>query len=184
MKWLDTLTGGYKSSAKVVNDTLILSLPDASSPVVWRMELGEIKAAAFEVQKKDGGGFELVMKTPAGKTQQIAPFDSRAGALGALMSASRAMEQAQNMAKSAANDKGGYSTASGAPAKKGSGSLLAGVIGVAVLIALIYGLTQMGPRSATSMGFQATGASTENQAAPAAKAGGVPVSADDFLKGR
>lgn len=57
MKWLENLTGGYSSSAKVVNDTLVLSLPDAKSPIVWRMELTEIKAAAFELQEKEGNQY-------------------------------------------------------------------------------------------------------------------------------
>ncbi len=178
MRWLENLTGGYSSSANVTSGTLVLSLPDAQSPVVWRMELGEIKEAAFEIQDTDNGNYILAMKKPETKPQQIASFDNKAKALKALMSTSRAMKQVQSAATIVANDDGSGSTVT-VPQEKKSGQFIAGIIGVIILGALIFGLTQIGPkvqRSTTSSG------STSTNASPGAP--GVPVSADDFLKNR
>ena len=182
MKWLENMTGGYSSSAKVVNDTLVLSLPDAKSPIVWRMELKEMNAAAFEIQKKDGDHI-LVMNMPKGETRQIAPFDSHAKALKALMSTSQAMEQAQIISKTAANDSAGKAGRV-AGGKSRSGQALAGLIGIIILVGLLFMLTRIGPQKAPPF---ATGTSaTASQAGSSTSAGtpGVPMSADDFLRQR
>ena len=175
MKWLENLTGGYSSSAKVVNDTLVLSLPDAKSPIVWRMELADIKAAAFEVQEKESD-FILVMKKPKGDVQDIAPFDSRAKALKALMSASQAMEHAQNI--SAANDGGNRNAAVVAPPRKSRfGQAVTGLIGIVILLGLLFTLTQVGPKNPQFPGSGISGAAQSESGART----GVPQSADDFL---
>ncbi len=183
MKWLENLTGGYSSSAKVVNDTLVLSLPDAKSPVVWRMELAEIKEAAFELQQKDTD-YLLVMKTPKGASREIAPFDNRAKALKALMSTSQAMEHAETLSRS--NDDGNAVFVSQGSRKERSGQALAGIIGIIILGGLLFLLTQIGPNTpqyAASGGLAATGSST-GSAPNSAGSPGVPVSADDFLMQR
>ncbi len=44
----------HSSTAKVVDGSLVLSLPDAVTPVVMRLSLEEAKSAAFTVlEKKD-----------------------------------------------------------------------------------------------------------------------------------
>lgn len=184
MKWLENLTGGYSSSAKVVNDTLILSLPDAKSPIVWRMELGSIKAAAFELQQKDSD-YMLVMKTPKGEPQQIAPFDSRAKALKALMSASQAMEQAQILSKNVANDSDGkVSVAVASSGKSRGGQALAGLVGIVILGSLLFILTQLGARGPAYTAGAAGGAAQQSGTAPGGGPAGVPMSAEDFLMQR
>lgn len=184
MKWLQNLTGGYSSSAKVVNDTLVLSLPDAKSPVVWRMELAEIKAAAFELQQKDED-FLLVMKTSKGDTQQIAPFDNRAKALRALMSTSQAMEHAETLSRAGANDEGKPVFISQQGAKKRSGQAVAGLIGIIILGGLLFILTQVsGNGQYATAGNMAASVGNGGVSAPAGGAAGVPVSADDFLMQR
>lgn len=181
MKWLENITGGYSSSAKVVGDTLVLSLPDASAPVVWRMELGEIKAAAFEI-KQDSDGYVLTMKTPKGEAQNIAPFKEKSRAMKALMAASNAMEHAQSVTRTAAND-GAAATMAVAPArKKGIGQLLAGIIGIILLCGFLFTLAQMSAPLPPGSGSQtaAMNSAGDTNGSPA----GVPVSADDFLKNR
>lgn len=184
MKWLENLTGGYSSSAKVVNDTLVLSLPDAKSPVVWRMELAEIKEAAFELQQKDTD-YLLVMKTPKGASREIAPFDNRAKALKALMSTSQAMEHAETLSQSRAGDDGKVFVSQGS-GKGRSSQALAGIIGIIILGGLLFLLTQIGPNTpkySAAGGLAATGSSTGSTPASAGSPG-VPVSADDFLMQR
>lgn len=83
------------SSAKVVGGNLILSLPDADIPVVWRMELGSVKASALEVRPAAGGGaYSLMLKTPKGESHEIAPYTLRESAVAALMEVSQALNNA------------------------------------------------------------------------------------------
>ena len=101
-KLIETVTGGYASSASVVDGTLILSLPDALAPVVWRMDLGHVKSSALEVRDQSDGTFMLTLKTPREDIHNIAPFATRAQAVRALMAVSRAMEQGHGQIKPAA----------------------------------------------------------------------------------
>ncbi|MBI4031496.1 MAG: hypothetical protein HY370_07435 [Proteobacteria bacterium] len=173
-KLIESLTGGYSSSAKVVDGMLILSLPDAVSPVIWRMELGHAKASAMEVRENGDGTVSLVLRTPRGETNEIAPFATRAAAVKALMAVSRALEAGQ-----------GRSTAqpqtNAAPMRQ-RGGLVPGLIAVGILIILISMFFSMMPKT-VPMGVAPAsgvpGATTAN-----GSTAGVPVSADDFLRGR
>ncbi len=189
-KLIETITGGYSSSAKVVSDTLVLSLPDAKAPVVWRMDLKNIKAAALEIETTDAGDFMLVMKDASGKKQDIAPFEHKARALKALMAASHAMEHAHGE-KEAANNGAAAGTAAApaaAPAKSKGGQMLAGLIGIAVLGVLLFMLVRAGPQgqsfSAGNTGAAAPAASMTDGSGRASGQPGVPMSADDFLMRR
>ncbi len=86
--------GTYQSSAKVVDGNLILTLPDAINPIIWRMELGNVKASALEVRANDNI-FLLALKTPKGEEHEIAPFESRERAIYALMQVSDALGKAE-----------------------------------------------------------------------------------------
>jgi len=193
MKWIANLTGGYTSSAKVVDGALVLSLPDAIAPVVWRMELGQVKSSALEVREKDEGTFMLTLKTPKGDVSEIAPFDERAKAIRALMAVSHAMEQGHGHShpvKAVANDDSVKPATGGTPpphngaaqpARKSNAA--ASVIGIVILVAMVAGLMMMGPRGAGGPGdARMSGASGTGSAA--ANTTGVPVSADDFLRNR
>ena len=91
---IQNITGGYKSSAKVVGGTLILSLPDAIAPVVWRMDLGKAKSSAIEVRKNDDGGFNLILKTPKADAHTIASYELKIKATRALMVVTKAISKA------------------------------------------------------------------------------------------
>src|SRR5690606_21303301 len=65
-RMIENITGNYAASASVVDGTLIISLPDAITPVVWRFALGQAKASALEVRPQDDGTFMLLLKTPRG----------------------------------------------------------------------------------------------------------------------
>ena len=86
--------GQYESTAKVVDGNLILNLPDAINPVIWRMELGNVKASALEVRANDNL-FLLALKTPKGEVHDIAPFENRDRAVYALMQVSHALGKAE-----------------------------------------------------------------------------------------
>ncbi len=84
----------FESSAAVVDDALILTLPDARNPIVWRMELGNVKASALEVRPSENDAFHLVLKNPKGDVHDVAAFDTKENAIHALMQVSNALKNA------------------------------------------------------------------------------------------
>jgi len=116
----------YQSSAKVVDGSLILSLPDAQTPIVWRMELGSVKASAMEIRSEQNDPyFHLVLKTAKGETQKIAPYETRDQALHALMAVSKALETAQPQNQ---NDRSGETKKSKFSILKWIGFILIGLV--------------------------------------------------------
>lgn len=190
-KLFQSITGGYASSAKVVDGTLILSLPDALSPVVWRMDLEHVQSSALEVREQDNGTYMLTLKTPREDLHNIAPFSSRGPAVRALMAASRALEQGQGRSRvvSAVNDS---KAAAPAPVvhfpyavnKGGAGKwLLTVLVSVAIVIVFLNIKNGMQPPTGSLTGESTAAASRTSVQAPS-DATGVPVPADDFLRGR
>lgn len=187
MKLLEQMSGDIRSSAKVVDGALILSLPDAVSPVVWRWNLGEAKASAIEVREGDNGHYTLILKTPRGDVQEIAPFDNKAKAMNALLAVSRAMENAHSNASYIVSNDGDKSGAAhiAAPLPRSQGGdgkkLLTGIGAVVLIIVLFTWLGSVAPkRMDTNISAGASATATGN----ASESSGVPVSADAFLSGR
>ena len=56
-------------SANVVDNSLVLSLPNALNPVVWRMELAKAKMSAIEIREDKIGDFALILKNPKRRQQ-------------------------------------------------------------------------------------------------------------------
>lgn len=186
MRWMETLTGNYSSSARVVDGTLIISLPQAITPIVWRMELGHVRASALEVRHQEDGTSMLTLKTPKGDIHDIAPFRTKGQAIQALMAVSRAMEQAHGqMRPAAANTDGVVNLTTAAqravsPRPASRSRFATGIIGTILLLCLIALFLNIGSQNHESM---ANGHSTVSGHAPEA-ATGVPLSADDFLSNR
>ncbi len=200
--FIKKITGGFTPSAKVIDGTLILSLPDALSPVVWRMELGHAKSSAIEVREQKDGGYMLTLKTPKGDVNDIAPYATRAAAVTALVAISNALEHAHGhinpavtgtdaaVAPRAANTNAKGSRARG---------ILTGIIGLAVVVMLIGVLMSMNPMPAN---INPAGGPTGGPAGSIAGTGGtsgiaemesafskeIPagqsMSAEDFLRNR
>jgi len=193
----------HMTSAKVVDGTLILSLPNAVTPAVWRLDLGHTKASAMEVRKHEDGQFVLVLKTPKGDLHDIAPFDSHDEAMAALMVVGQAMECAHGQIKpnfyaTNENKKTGKQTnrkgeKAALPAiyrkkeKFSVGKLISGVVAVILLILAVNALMNLGPRPASSVYNQAR---TRNPVVSSTNAPvqegktGVAISADKFLRTR
>ncbi len=90
---IDSVTGGYKPSAKVNAGTLVLSLPDAITPVVWRMDLSTAKSSAIEVRENEDGFYDLVLKTPKADAHKIATYEFKIKATHALVVVTKAMSK-------------------------------------------------------------------------------------------
>lgn len=180
---LHSFQGSHKSSAKVVDGKLILSFPGALKPVVWQMDFSHVKASALEVQEnKDEGIYTLTLKTPKGENVDIAPFAKKEHAVSGLMAASKALEGAQGKIRPAASsgkaDDGGGQTVVVTGAKS-SGRWTAPLLGVVMLLLLVFVWSLLAPQSPSSVGR--AGGSAAGSGPDAA---GVPMSADDFLRGQ
>lgn len=190
---IESITGNFTPSASVVDGSLIISLPNAVSPVVWRLDLGQARASALEVREKDNL-FTLLLKTPRGDVNDIASFDTKAKAVAALMAVSDAMRHAHGQMKAAANDTptpvyaGGSNlpvpvrTAGGGKPPRGKGGILAPIAALALIAILLTVIMNMAP--APTAALPGGGASTMSGTASPSAETGVPLSADDFLRGR
>lgn len=165
------------ASAKVVDGTLILTLPNALSPIVWRMELGSVRSSALEVRSGANDTSVLTLKTPKGDVNDIASFAAKKDAVDALMSVSKAMESAhgQITPKSSGSGENFHQKLEKSSKKRWV------LTGIGVLIVLFLIKTMMG-MSPTSMSASSGAGFASNPAAEAAKQTvGEPVSADDLL---
>jgi|TARA_R110002126_G_scaffold3263_1_gene18368 hypothetical protein len=158
-------------SANIVDNSLVLSLPNALNPVVWRMELAKAKMSAIEIREDKIGDFALVLKTPKGDSNEIARFGAKSDALKGLNAITSAMLKAEKTG--------------GSTGKSGQGNSLfkkfmmvfAGIICCIVLFIVIINIIAyfvgIDP-SASGNGAALSNAVTMQD--------GVPQSADDFLK--
>lgn len=173
----------HASTAKVVDGSLVLSLPDAVTPVVMRLSLEEAKSAAFTVlEKKDQ--HVLTVQLSEKDSREIAPYDEKEKAVKALMAASQALEKGSPVAPGAANQNTGNAGASLMSFGKW-------VVALGVLFVLVWVVSSMSnslPRAPLPASLQ------NNENTVAAQQGsdrtpfenprevtGQAVSADDFL---
>jgi hypothetical protein len=163
------------ASAKVVDGTLILTLPNAISPIVWRMELGTVKSSALEVRSGANDTSVLTLKTPKGDVNDIAAFAAKKDAVDALMSVSRAMENAHGQIVPKGNGEGFHQKLEKSKKKR----WILTIIGVLIVLFLINLMMSMSPTSMPSSSGSGFASSETTEAAR--KTVGEPVSADDLL---
>ncbi len=176
------------NSASVVDGKLILSFPEAQTPVIWQMDLMNAKSSALEVQEKDKELCALVLKTHKGETVEIAIFKERKQAVAALMSASYALQNAQGQIQPFQAGDVHPVSAVGAlqtpqvhvPRKKGK--WIAAIITLALIIFLVNAINSLTPRPSSLL--SETNGNVTAQNAQNNDAVGVPVSADTFLRGQ
>lgn len=173
------------SSASVVDGKLILSLPDAATPVVWQMDLEQARSSALEVREDaKTGRFTLTVKTPKGESVDIAAYDEKSGAVQALMVTSKALANAHGKIRPVAanTQEGAYGANHFAPQGAGTqanSSRASTILAVLLILILISAWAYSIPKANDSIArtrsasTAATGADT-----------GVAVSADDFLSKR
>lgn len=180
----------YRSSASVVDGKLILSLPDATIPVVWQMEMSDVKASALEVRQDIANqNFTLVLKTQKGDETQIAPFENKENAVDALIAVTHALEQAQGQIRPLSSGSGNQPSSGASPAYhnnaragKGLGKW-AGL--AAVLVALFLVISFLRSTQTNNITNAGTLPATDTASGPGtAESSGVPVSADEFLRNR
>lgn len=181
-----------KSSAAIVDGNLILSLPDAITPAVWKMELGSVKSSALEIRKMPDNTHMLLLKSTKGDVHDIAPFETRETALQALMCVSDALKGARGKITPLANQndpvaKSQRSDENMPPVEWASFKWIATLTGILLVIFLFAYLSKSAPTVNTDIqGAQTSipsASSVPGQEAPQASDSGMPQSADDLLKG-
>lgn len=166
----------YESSASVVDGKLILSFPNAKTPVVWQMDMAEVKASALEVRgEKDP--FTLVLKTTKGEAMDVAPFATKDEAVEGLVAVTRALQSAHGHIRPVTAAPANVQTefAAAPPARKSRWGALVLVIAVLAGLWFLLGALQ-GPMAGLPPGATIPGDETAS-----APQNGVPMSADEFL---
>lgn len=176
------------SSVKIVDGKLILSLPEAETPVVWQMDLDHAKSSAFTVQEdKKAKNFTLVLKTTDGSIEEIAPFKTKEDAVEILMETSNVLQNAHGQIKpvSVVQNAAGGQPAATADKDEGSDKLGA-VLAVALIIVLIFvwTISSSGPTGTLEQSAQNANTNALSGNVDPRQSSGVPVSADDFLSNR
>jgi hypothetical protein len=183
-------------SGSIVDGKLILSLPQAITPVVWQIDLSETQSSAFEVIGNTDGSFSLVSRRSGTKNVDIiAPFHDRETAIAALMVTARALENGQNKIQP---DNQTRSIAQimpssdqffqrSHPEKQSRGGVgwltwIFAAIGVIMLVFLISTMIMMQPSRIAMETGDNSGAGQSTNSATTSDETGVPVSADDFLR--
>lgn len=169
-----------KSSAEVVDKHLILSLPNATEPIIWRMALDKIGTASFEIkQTKDSNVYKLILKPQKGAAETIAPFDSKDEALQALLQASDALQKPETTYVE--SKKQPSKSLSHANDYKSNLKWIYLLISLFSLIAVYLYMRSLVPNKIN--GLDNSPRSTMNSLTTNEPEAGVPMSADDFLNG-
>lgn len=79
-----------KTRATIVDGSLVVSLPHAEKPCVWKMDMARIHSAALEL-REENNNFILGIKGAKGDVTDIAGFADKKRAETALASITRAM---------------------------------------------------------------------------------------------
>ena len=164
------------NTASVNEGFLILTLTTSVTPVVWRLELEKAKNASFEIQEQDNG-HALTIKAPRKSLEIIGLFNEQDDAFDALMSVSSAL---QNNAQNSTPAKTTSNKEAATPNKDATNNrLIVMLLATCFVIGLFY--YYWGRVIPTTQTFE-TQTLSETASDPANRTG-VPVSADDLLKG-
>ena len=173
-----------RSSAEVIDKHLILSLPNAIDPIIWRMSLDKIGTASFEIkQTKANDNYKLVLKPKKGTAETIATFNVKDKALEALLNASDALQTPEpaGVVQYSKTNKEYNANNTTNTEKKGTHKWLYLFIGFLAVIALYSYMSSLAPKENKNFGTTNQAKITSNSTPQ--EQTGVAVSADDFLNG-
>lgn len=157
-----------KPKAIVENNALVLYLPNAKNPCIWRGNLDELSQTSVEIDQKENSVF-LVTRDAHGIIKQIAEFDDENNANNALIIALNALMKNSN------NGCLGFKNIS-------IGKIIKWVIGI--LIILYVGLLILGPQTQQNPSQSQT---TQEPTSALDEQGkiktGVPVDVDELFSG-
>lgn len=150
-------------SAAIRGDHLVLNLPDAVNPVVWQFDLSRARSSSIEAVP-DAKGYAIRLKTAEGQVHDIAIYGSR----------DRAVLVLATVHETLAGDRGGRYVAAESDSKTGNWRLaVAAFLVLVILMALLFWVF-------AGAGTHGRGSVANDAPIPS----GVPMSAEDVLKGR
>ncbi|MGH1404600.1 MAG: hypothetical protein ACRBDL_10185 [Alphaproteobacteria bacterium] len=177
-----------QSSISIVDGKLILSLPNATSPVVWQMDLGAAQSSSFTINEdKKKKQFALISKNQDGNAEDIATFSDKDTAISVLMETASALQNAHGQIKSepiatiTPANMAAQGILAGAPANDTKNDKLGALLAVGLIIVLFAIWAISATKSSSLEELSSAPSSTPAQNSDAT---GVPVSADDFLNNR
>lgn len=169
------------NAASVTDGKLILTFPNAVSPVVWQMDIEKATSCAFEIQEdKKKKCFDLIQKSDAQEKTVIASFEDKDTAVKALMSASTALQSGSGRPD---KQKSSHTDNNAATKKTGGEGKTVAILSVFLIVLLIIVWMVSVPIGKNNLSEQMASYS-EQSTSSSSNAAGVPVSADDFLNNR
>ncbi len=167
-----------QNNVSIAGGKLILSLPDAQTPVVWQMSLDHAQSSSFTISEdKKNKVFALVSKAQDGNIDEIAVFGDRESAVDVLMKASGVLQDSSSGGSSVANQ-----NSKGCDKSDKYGALIA----FALIVVLFFIWMISASSSLDGVGGSGSEASSSGLSSSMSPrdSSGVPVSADDFLSNR
>ena len=159
--------------ADIKDGALVLYLPTAFKPCVWRMDLKTLSETSIEIDEKDGA-YILATRDINGVTKAIAGFNNKGDAQQALSLTLKALMQKNNANQSNASFLNGFP--------------MGGILkwGILALIILWFGAWLITPSKEQPAPNEVTKASTPTQNTSIDETGqvkiGVPVDVDSLFK--
>lgn len=183
------------ANVTIVDGKIILSLPNAYSPVVWQMDLEKAQSAAFTVkQDSKTKRHVLILKSDDSAKEEIAEFEDKDTAVQVLMETSSVMQNAHGKIRagvaSNGNTPASNAAAGAADQKKEGGSDKTGAILAVLLVVILIAIwavsASIPSRIASTQAADPSARQSNFASAPtsARELSGVAVSADDFLSNR
>lgn len=168
--------------ASINDGFLIITLTKSNTPVVWRLELEKAKVAAFEINEQDDK-HTLSIKVTRKSIETIAVFNQQEDALEALLAISSTLQNAPQTSQAAqTTNQQAAPVAQSTPTvatNKNNRTAIA-LLATCLVLGLFY--YYWGRLMPTTQVFEAQSISNISNSDPATQTG-VPVSADDLLKG-
>lgn len=168
-----------QNNVSIAGGKLILSLPEADSPVVWQMALDNAQACAFVISEdKKKKIFSLVSKDQAGNELSIADFKKKEDAVAVLMKTSDILQNGDHQVQ--ASKKGGAADRNEASSGKDKSDKHGALIAFA-LIVVLFAVWMISASSEIEDVTDVNGVQQSGLNVSPRESVGVPVSADDFL---
>lgn len=170
------------NEVSVSGGKLILSLPNAQTPVVWQINLESAQSSSFSISEdKKKKVFAFASKNENADTVEVACFEKKEDAVDILMKTSSALQNIAQIHSASVGDAN-----SAPPSKNNKSDKYGAIIAFILVILLFFVWTMLASSNIEDLSFSgASGLSDEaTQDASSRQSSGVPVSADDFLNNR
>jgi hypothetical protein len=187
IKCLFSKNKNHNKAAHVAANKLVLSFPNAVTPIVWQVDLREVTVSYFEINMDEKKDIYLLTMSKQGsnaKPAQIAQFSNQSAASKALNDIAEAMINAQKTLGSVIIPADSGKQVVSHPYKKAPGTLKTIIWTIVVLLLLFFAVTYLMARGSYDSADDRYLSPSSSNTAVAPPAAGVPLSADEYLRGQ